>query len=154
MLISEDDYSIRVWICKQNGSEDHFHCKAWLVAENTAPANSSEQLNCTMKISRGSLCIEQIVEICYLTLQDCQEKNWTRPQIVCVARQLLNWSLLLLPLTPDHPYTATGNLTIYTEIWTHICSCHNFPPPPLLLCWYFWYQLVAYCVCFNRMCVF
>ena len=60
--------------------------------------------------------------------------------------------------TKQHEYSQSlGETTQFTtEIWTHICSCHNFspppPPPPFLLCRYFWYQLVAYCVCFKMIC--
>ena len=37
-----------------------------------------------------------------------------------------------------------GTIPFTTEILTHICSCHNFSP--FLLCRYFYYQFVAYCV--------
>ena len=43
-----------------------------------------------------------------------------------------------------------GTWPFTTEIWAHICSCHNLSP--FFLCRCFWYQLVAYCVCFQVIC--
>ena len=43
-----------------------------------------------------------------------------------------------------------GVIPFTSEILTHICSCHNFST--FLLCRYFYYQPVAYCVCFRMIC--
>ena len=46
--------------------------------------------------------------------------------------------------------SMTLNWTISHEILTHICSCHNVLP--LSTVPIFYYQLVAYCVCFKMIC--
>ena len=43
-----------------------------------------------------------------------------------------------------------GTIPFTTKIWTHICSFINFSS--FLLCRYFYYKLVAYCVCFKMIC--
>ena len=45
-----------------------------------------------------------------------------------------------------------GTIPCTTETWTHIVAVRTSPPPPFLLCRHFWYQLVAYCVCFQMIC--
>ena len=57
---------------------------------------------------------------------------------------------LLLPLHLMKEFLCEGGLSHLPPKFEHICSCHNFFS--FLLCRYFYYQLVAYCVCFKMIC--
>ena len=64
----------------------------------------------------------------------------------------MQWNLrkywrFLKNLIIEYYFTLEVTTPETTEIWTHICTCHNFFP--FVLCKYFFYQFVAYCVCFK-----
>ena len=70
------------------------------------------------------LCAKEMVESCYIC------------HIYCVQRKRLNHAICPI---------YHRNLNTFVAVITP-------PPPPFLLCRYFWYQLVAYCVCFKMIC--